>query len=161
MYARSKLFNGNINGSFSREEPRRLHIGVDISGKEGTEIFAPCDAIIHSFAFNNQFGDYGATIILFHRFDAITFHTLYGHLSVADIENIHEGQSIKKGQLFAHFGTGKDNGHWPPHLHFQIIHDIGNYKGDYPGVCKVSEREKYLMNCPDPDLILNLMNKVS
>lgn len=161
MYARSKLFNNNINQTLCTDEPRRLHIGVDISGKEGTEIFAPCEGIIHSFAFNNHFGDYGTTIILFHRFDDITFHTLYGHLSLADIENIHEGQPIKRGRLFAHFGSAEENGHWPPHLHFQIIHDMENFNGDYPGVCKVSEREKYLLNCPDPDLILNLMNKVS
>jgi hypothetical protein len=29
-------------------------------------------------------------------------------------------------------------------------------KGDYPGVCKYSERKKYLANCPDPDLILGM-----
>jgi hypothetical protein len=30
-------------------------------------------------------------------------------------------------------------------------------KGDYPGVCKYSEQRKYLLNCPDPDLILQMM----
>ena len=49
-----------------------------------------------------------------------------------------------------------ENGHWPPHLHFQIILDMQLKEGDYPGVCKYSEREKYLANCPDPDLILQL-----
>jgi hypothetical protein len=29
-----------------------------------------------------------------------------------------------------------------------------DWKGDYPGVCKFSEREKWLQNSPDPDLIL-------
>ena len=29
-------------------------------------------------------------------------------------------------------------------------------KGDYPGVCRYSERDKYLANCPNPDLILQL-----
>jgi hypothetical protein len=29
--------------------------------------------------------------------------------------------------------------------------------GDYPGVCKYSEREKYLTNCPNPDLVLGMM----
>lgn len=157
MYSRSKLFNNDINTNSSNEEPRRLHIGVDISGKEGTEIFAPCDATVHSFAFNNNFGDYGATIILKHVFYEISFYTLYGHLSFADLQQIHEGDFIKAGQLFAHFGSVEENGNWPPHLHFQIIHDIENYKGDYPGVCKISERKKYLGNCPDPNLILKMM----
>ena len=156
VYSRSSLFNNDIHENFPGDEPRRLHIGVDISGKEGTEIFAPCDAAIHSFAFNNNFGDYGATIILLHRFDDIAFYTLYGHLSLADLQNIHEGDFIKRGQKFAHFGSIEENGHWPPHLHFQVIHNIENYTGDYPGVCKYSEREKYLANCPDPNLILNL-----
>jgi hypothetical protein len=55
-----------------------------------------------------------------------------------------------------------ENGQWPPHLHFQIVVDmeipiaIGR-KGDYPGVCKLSEKEKYLNNCPNPDLILQMM----
>lgn len=157
VYSRSSLFNNDINKKNADEEPRRLHIGVDISGKEGTEIFAPLDGAIHSFANNNNFGDYGPTIILSHQFDGISFYTLYGHLSLADLENINEGEFIKKGQEFAHFGSIEENGHWPPHLHFQVIHNIENYKGDYPGVCKFSEREKYLQNCPDPDLILNMM----
>jgi hypothetical protein len=33
---------------------------------------------------------------------------------------------------------------------------MGTKEGDYPGVCKYSEREKWLRNSPDPDLILNL-----
>jgi len=36
--------------------------------------------------------------------------------------------------------------------------DLEGWKGDYPGVCKYSERKKYLSNCPDSDFILN-MNK--
>ena len=157
VYSRSPLFNNDINKNEADDEPRRLHIGVDISGKEGTGIFAPSDGTIHSFANNNNFGDYGPTIILSHQFDSISFYTLYGHLCLADLENINEGEFIKKGQEFARFGSIEENGHWPPHLHFQLIEVIGNYKGDYPGVCKFSEREKYLQNCPDPDLILNMM----
>jgi hypothetical protein len=29
-------------------------------------------------------------------------------------------------------------------------------QGDYPGVCRYSEKERYLANCPDPDLVLQL-----
>jgi peptidoglycan LD-endopeptidase LytH len=50
-----------------------------------------------------------------------------------------------------------ENGNWPPHLHFQLIADMEGWKGDYPGVCKYSEREKWLGNCPDPDLVLDLL----
>lgn len=157
FYSRSSLFDNNINNDLGDlEEPRRLHLGIDIWGKEGTEIFAPLDGIVHSFAFNDNFGDYGATIILSHQFGDISFFTLYGHLSLDGLQNLKEGDNIKTGQQFAHFGKPEENGHWPPHLHFQVIHDIENCKGDYPGVCKFSEREKYLANCPDPDLILKM-----
>jgi len=62
-----------------------------------------------------------------------------------------------------------ENGQWPPHLHFQVVVDmevpalpasrqgaIGR-KGDYPGVCRLPEKERFLNNCPDPDLILQMM----
>jgi len=58
--------------------------------------------------------------------------------------------------VIAHFGEPNENGHWPPHLHFQIILDMELKQGDYPGVCKYSERQKYLANCPDPDFILQM-----
>ncbi len=158
LYNRSGLFDKNLPGNKDEnavDEPRRLHIGIDIWGVEGTEVYAPADGVVHSFGFNNNFGDYGATIILKHRLEE-TFFTLYGHVSLPDIENIKAGKAINCGEKFASFGKPEENGHWPPHLHFQIIIDIGEYKGDYPGVCKFSEREKYLQNSPDPDLILNM-----
>ena len=58
--------------------------------------------------------------------------------------------------MFAEFGLPLENGHWPPHLHFQIIIDLEGWKADYPGVCAESEKEKFMANCPDPDLILQL-----
>lgn len=155
FYSRSKLFD---DGS----EPRTVHLGIDVWGPVGTEIFAPLSGLVHSFAFNNDFGDYGATIILQHQLDApqlgtIVFYTLYGHLSISDIVHLRVGKFLNTGEKFAHFGTPGENGNWPPHLHFQIIEDMRNQEGNYPGVCKLSETPWYLQNCPNPDLILNLM----
>jgi peptidoglycan LD-endopeptidase LytH len=149
LYQRSRHFDG--------EENRTIHLGIDIWGKAGTKIFAPLDGTIHSFAFNNNFGDYGATIILQHQLEGEIFHTLYGHLSLRDIENLQPGQPIQIGETIAHFGQPHENGNWPPHLHFQIIKDIQNKNGDYPGVCAISEKAFYLNNCPDPDIILNML----
>jgi murein DD-endopeptidase MepM/ murein hydrolase activator NlpD len=142
-------------------EPRRLHLGIDIWGKPYTRVMSPCDAVIHSFAFNDDFGDYGATIILSHNLDGVAFHTLYGHLSLNSIKNLREGGNVKMGDVIGEFGIPMENGQWPPHLHFQVIDEMGDWKGDYPGVCKYSEREMYLDNCPDPDLILGLMKFAS
>lgn len=157
VYSRSKVFDPATPG----EEPRRLHLGIDIWGKAGTAVFAPLEGIVHSFAFNDQYGDYGATIILYHACNEVSFHSLYGHVSLKDLEGLTEGKKVKAGELIAHFGEPKENGHWPPHLHFQLILDMEGRKGDYPGVCKFSEREKYLLNCPDPDMILGMLKHAS
>ena len=151
MYQRSELFNKNISEMFPLlDEPRSIHLGVDIWGNEGTVIFAPLGGVVFGFAFNDNFGDYGATIILQHQLEATTFYTLYGHLSLRDIGSVQEGQFITRGQEFAHFGSPAENGHWPPHLHFQIIYDAGLNVSDYPGVCKPSEAVFYLSNSPNP-----------
>lgn len=150
IYKRSELFDGE-------EEPRRFHLGIDIWGAVGTPVYAPMDAVVHSFAFNDAFGDYGATLVLRHELEGKTFHTLYGHLSLASIQDKKHDQVISKGERIASFGVPKENGYWPPHLHFQMIIEKKTRKGDYRGVCRYSEREHYLNNCPDPDLILDMM----
>lgn len=154
VYRRSEIFDG---AGAAGIEPRTVHLGTDIWGAAHTRVMAPLDGIVHSFAFNNAFGDYGATIILTHNLEGETFYTLYGHLSLSSLKNLEEGQRVKKGDTFCEFGLPFENGQWPPHLHFQIIRDMEGRKGDYPGVCAVGEREKYLAICPDADAILNLM----
>jgi len=153
IYRRSELFS---NG-----EERTIHLGIDIWGPAGTPVYAALGGMVHSFAFNNNFGDYGATIILLHQLETVAFYTLYGHLSLKDISVIKDGGYITRGEVIGHFGEPAENGDWPPHLHFQVIHDMEFKKGDYPGVCSVSERERYLKNCPDPDLILKMMQQAN
>jgi len=154
----------NKKGNFDLSSPtggqgasRTIHLGIDIWGVADTPVYAPMQATVHSFNFNNAFGDYGTTIILQHTIEDFYFHTLYGHLSLKSIENLKQGETIEKGQWIGSFGEAEENGHWPPHLHFQIVIDMQGMKGDYPGVCAFAEREKYLSNCPDPDLILGMM----
>jgi len=149
IYAASKHFDAG-------EEPRRLHLGIDVWGAAGTPVFAFMGGRVHSFAFNDNKGDYGATLVLLHQLDGFAFYTLYGHLSLKDIENLSASQYVIRGQEIGHFGQPPENGQWPPHLHFQVIVDMELKQGDYPGVCKYSERDKYLKNCPDPDLILQM-----
>jgi murein DD-endopeptidase MepM/ murein hydrolase activator NlpD len=154
VYNRSPLFDhgSSINGN---DQKRTIHLGIDIWGAAGTPVFAPLGGSIHSFAFNRQFGDYGATIILQHQIDGFTFHTLYGHLSVADL-TIGQNQYISIGENFGRFGAPEENGNWPPHLHFQLIIDMELKDGDYPGVCAPSRLDYYRKNCPDPDLVLDM-----
>ena len=147
FYSRSNLFAG--------EQARTLHLGVDIWGQEGTAVHAPMGGMVHSFAFNDNFGDYGATIILQHNLDTTAFFTLYGHLSLTDLEQMRVGKFITRGEIFAHFGKPTENGDWPPHLHFQVIEEMGTKEGDYLGVCNINEAKKYLTNSPDANLMLN------
>lgn len=152
VYSMSAVFDGqNAN-----EEPRRLHLGTDIWGPAGTPVMAPLEGRVHSYVFNNQLGDYGATIILQHEWEGYSFYTLYGHLSLASIQSLQMDAHIGGGQAFSTLGHYSENGGWPPHLHFQIILDMGKREGDYPGVCRYSEKEEWLANSPDPDLILQM-----
>jgi murein DD-endopeptidase MepM/ murein hydrolase activator NlpD len=148
VYKRSKHFG---QGS----DARSIHLGIDLWIDARTKVLAPFDATIHSFQNNDNHGDYGGTIILTHNLNGITFHTLYGHLSLGSLEGKSEGMSIKAGEEFAELGSPEENGGWPPHLHFQIIRDMGNKKGDYFGVTSPSEKEEKLYQCPNPNLILN------
>lgn len=145
----------------SMEEPRRLHLGTDIWGKANTPVFAPIEGKVHSFGFNNQPGDYGGTLILEHRLDNQVFYTLYGHLSLHSISYFYKGDHVMAAEQIGELGTPEENGQWPPHLHFQLIASMEGWEGDYPGVCKNSEKKHYLLNCPDPDYVLQLNQYIS
>jgi len=139
---------------FQQGESRCMHLGVDVWCEAYHPLYAPLDAIVHSFANNNNFGDYGPTIILQHELNGERFYTLYGHLSLASLENIAIGDTIRKGHKFSELGPFPENGDWPPHLHFQVISDIKDLKGDFPGVCAPSELEQFKLLCPDPNVFI-------
>jgi murein DD-endopeptidase MepM/ murein hydrolase activator NlpD len=143
------------------DEPRRLHLGVDIWCDAGTRVYAPLDGIVHSYQDNNNIGDYGPTIILQHDLDGLTLYSLYGHLSRTSLECLSPGKPVFKNQQIATFGTSDENGHWPPHLHFQLMFDMEGKQGDYPGVGKFSEKEIWQKNIPDPGLILRFPDAVN
>src|SRR5207237_5301820 len=105
IYSRSNVFDTGSN-----EEPRRLHLGIDMWGNAGTPVFAPLEGTIHSFAFNDRFGDYGATILILHQLNGEPFYILYGHLSLADLTNLTTGRHINAGEVIGHFGEPLENG---------------------------------------------------
>ncbi len=142
---------------FTRDrEPRSIHLGIDIFVESGTPVSAPLPATVHSLAENTGVGDYGPTIILEHRLGPLSFWILYGHLTRSSLDTCRQGQEIGAGAVVGQVGEAHENGGWPPHLHFQLITDIGEWKGDFPGVAPPSERRRYLELCPDPNLILHL-----
>lgn len=149
IYQRSALFD-------TYDEPRRLHLGVDLWAPAGTAVYAPLAGKVHSFQDNDHFGDYGPTIILQHELDSLTLFSLYGHLSRQSLVSLAVGQQIEPGQKIAELGHADENGSWPPHLHFQLMFDLLGKSGDFPGVGKFSEQSLLSENIPDPAVILQI-----
>jgi murein DD-endopeptidase MepM/ murein hydrolase activator NlpD len=150
LYKRSAVFNA------AETEERNIHIGLDLWIKAGTTVLAALDGKVHSFNYNNNLGDYGPTILLEHHIENQKFYTLYGHLSLESIAKLTIGTVFTKGEPMATLGDATVNGDYAPHLHFQIIKDIAENTGDYPGVCSKNKRNYYLDNCPDPNLLLKI-----
>ena len=132
------------------------HLGLDLSASTNTPVYAPIAGTCHSFHNNDTAGDYGPTIILEHNIDDTRFYTLYGHLTQQSLEPLEQQSDFAAGELLGHIGDVSENGGWPPHLHFQIIRDIGDYRGNFPGVCHKKEATQWLLRCPDPNLLLKL-----
>ena len=151
IYQRSSYFK-----DANPQTERNIHLGLDLWLATDSVIYSPIDSAVHSFKNNTNFGDYGPTIILEHNIQGINFYTLYGHLSLASIQNLKIGQKFKQGEQIATLGAASVNGDYPPHLHFQIIKDMQDYVGDYPGVCSKQDLEFYKANCPDPKLVFQI-----
>ncbi|MFN0213661.1 MAG: aminotransferase class III-fold pyridoxal phosphate-dependent enzyme [Saprospiraceae bacterium] len=136
-------------------EWRSVHIGLDIFLPPETLVFAPLRGKVHSFQDNAHDRDYGPTIILEHRVsDLLTLFTLYGHLSRSSLEGLSPGQTVQAGEAFCQIGPMPENGNWSPHLHFQVILDMLDKQGDFPGVTFPDKRAVWKSLCPDPWLLL-------
>jgi len=149
-------------------ERRTIHLGMDLFQPAGAPIYAPIDGAVHSYANNAGHQDYGPTIILQHTMtrpptpitddpaETLTFYTLYGHLSEASLTGLYPGKIIHKGEQFATIGDYPINGHWPPHLHIQIITDLLGGSCGFSGVAAPSEQAIWRALCPDPNLLLQI-----
>ncbi|WP_179319439.1 peptidoglycan DD-metalloendopeptidase family protein [Winogradskyella helgolandensis] len=151
IYQRSNYFNQT-----NSDTERNIHLGLDLWIEANTPIFAPLLGTIHSFKNNTNYGDYGPTIVLKHHIEEFEFYTLYGHLSLESIEDLEVGVEVNQGEQIATLGTAEINGDYPPHLHFQIIKDIQDYSGDYPGVSSLLDLEFYKENCLNPNLLVGI-----
>ena len=136
LYKKSTYFTDS-------KEQRDIHLGVDFWCPVDSPVVAPFDGVVHSFNNNTNNGDYGPTLIIQHIFQETVFYTLYGHLSVESIRHLKVNQPIRKGEIIAYLGDASVNGGYAPHLHFQLILDMGEYKGDFPGVCSEDKLSYY------------------
>jgi len=154
------IYSSDIFKSAGNDGPewRTIHLGLDVFMETGSPVLAPLDGVVHSFRNNSSPLDYGPTIILQHTIAGkqLTFFTLYGHLSADSLDGLYEGKSIAQGMPFAKIGSHAVNGGWPPHLHFQIITDMLDRTGEFPGVARPSQRDVWLSLSPDPNLIVRV-----
>jgi murein DD-endopeptidase MepM/ murein hydrolase activator NlpD len=148
IYRRSERFE-TLEADF-----RNIHLGVDVWTTAGASVHAPLDGKIFSIQDNEGFGDYGPTIILKHHLNGKSLYSLYGHLTKTDLQLFEKGQEVKAGTEICHVGPFPENGDWPPHLHFQLMWELGEKFGDYPGVCAKRDLNYYAENCPNPNLML-------
>lgn len=100
-----------------RVEPKtqnpKMHTGIDLAAKEGTEIYASADGTVTLLEVSDQ--GHGNRIGISHN-DG--FESRYSHLKEILVEN---GQEVQSGQLIGMCGsTGRSFG---PHLHFEILHN--------------------------------------
>ncbi|MFD2176078.1 peptidoglycan DD-metalloendopeptidase family protein [Veronia pacifica] len=139
---------------FADTPSRDLHIGLDLGVPSGTPCFSPLKATVHSVADHQHQGDYGPTVILRHQIEKVVFFTLFGHLASETLSHLTPGQTLAAGELLGWVGEKSENGGWAPHLHLQIIKELGEYTDDYPGVAFMSDSEYMLANCPNPNLLI-------
>ena len=137
-------------------ENRTTHLGLDFWVKEKTSIHAIEKGIIKTITNDKTKKGYGGLIIIEHKIDDIKYYSLYGHLENQRKAKIKVGDLVIKGQKIAKIGSIKENGGWSPHLHFQIMLTLLDYKNDFPGVCLESEKKVWLSICPNPKLILDI-----
>jgi 4-aminobutyrate aminotransferase-like enzyme/Ser/Thr protein kinase RdoA (MazF antagonist) len=143
----------------SVEEPRTIHMGVDLSVPPGTPLFAPLDGVVHAVENAAAHHDYGPIIVLRHETDDATpvpFFTLYGHLTEDSLVGLREGDRVARGAQFGRVGSAPSNGDWWAHVHVQLITDMLDVPGNVDGVVRASQRAVWRSLCPDPNLLLGI-----
>lgn len=134
---------------------RTVHLGLDVFINAGETVFAPLKGTIYSVADNVGNRNYGPTIILKHDIlQELTFYTMYGHLDKSTLAKWKAGDKVKAGAPIGKIGDLHENGGWSPHLHFQIMLDTLEKKGDFPGVAAPMLIDVWKSICPDPWLLV-------
>ncbi|HEV8150899.1 MAG TPA: aminotransferase class III-fold pyridoxal phosphate-dependent enzyme, partial [Gemmatimonadales bacterium] len=140
-----------------RDLPRTVHLGLDLFAEPGTPVLAPLAGVVESVRDNGMERDYGPTVILRHQPAGIPdFFTLYGHLGRDALGALKPGESVERGRQLGTIGDLDENGGWPPHLHFQLITDLLDREGEFPGVARSDQRAVWKSLSPNPNLVANL-----
>ncbi|WP_420551565.1 aminotransferase class III-fold pyridoxal phosphate-dependent enzyme [Tenacibaculum aiptasiae] len=139
-------------GNYGRES-RTIHLGIDYWLSANTAVHAILDGEVIIATNNSGDKEYGGLVVLKHQINELEFYTLYGHLTVKSATKHNLGDIIKKGEKIAELGDHPENGNWAPHLHFQVMLSLFDYKNDFPGVAYFSQIETWKSICPNPNLL--------
>jgi murein DD-endopeptidase MepM/ murein hydrolase activator NlpD len=102
---RTDPFTGNM----------QMHWGIDISTNEGNPIKATADGIVIKVQKDKYLGN---NVAISHGNGIVT---VYGHMMDMKTRVVHEGQTIKRGDIVGYVGhTGKAVG---PHVHYEVHRD--------------------------------------
>jgi 4-aminobutyrate aminotransferase-like enzyme/Ser/Thr protein kinase RdoA (MazF antagonist) len=142
-------------GNYGKQS-RTIHLGIDFWLPENTAVHALFDGEV--VIVENDFGDkeYGGLIVLKHQQKDWCFYTLYGHNTPKSVLKHAIGAVIKKGEQVAVLANYPENGNWAPHLHFQVMLSLLDYKTDFPGVAYLNQIEVWKNLCPNPNLLFKV-----
>ena len=144
-------------GDALTSDRRTVHLGADVFLPAGTPVRAPLAGEVSFVDYCGDVADYGGVVVLEHLVPGsdAKFFTLYGHLSEESVAELHAGQELAEGQVFARLGQPNENGNWPPHLHLQLgLKERSG--GSWPGVAYPDEAEIWARMFPNPAALLNL-----
>jgi len=132
---------------------RTVHLGLDLFASPGTPVHAPLAGRVHALRDNAAPLDYGPTVMLEHDIAGeagLRFYTLYGHLDRESLGEHRVGDEVAAGAVLGRIGAPEVNGGWSPHLHFQIVLDLLDRDGEFPGVARPAERAVWCSLSPSP-----------
>jgi len=132
---------------------RNIHMGLDIGGPAGTPVMSFADGKIQKFGYNPGKGDYGHVVIVQYKISDTNVWALYGHLSAKSVGYKYIGMPVKKGDVIGWYGLPRENGGWPPHVHFQLSF-VEPQTHDLPGVVSLRDHKRSEIHFPDPRLVL-------
>ncbi|HAH34016.1 MAG TPA: peptidase M23, partial [Flavobacteriaceae bacterium] len=138
-----------------------VHLGVDFWLPTNTAVHSLFDAEVVTAVHDKGYKEYGGLVILKHKEDDLVFYTLYGHLSLVSVTALKVGDRLKKADKIGVLGNPQENGEWSPHLHFQIMLTMLDFKNDFPGVTYPSQMKVWKSMCPDPNLLFKNPNLVT
>jgi murein DD-endopeptidase MepM/ murein hydrolase activator NlpD len=135
------------------EDPRDIHMGIDMAAPIGTPVYSFSDGEIFKWANNSAQGDYGPTLVIKYIFGDHCLYALYGHLSLSSLVDKKEKQQVLRGEAIGTIGDESENGGWFPHLHFQLSL-LAPDRADLPGVVSEKDHSRAIQRYPDPRWVL-------